>query len=141
MRSHRRRNWIGHCPSPTPRLRGIDAFVLPGLLPRDRQPCVYMLASQRNGTLYIGVTSDLIARIHQHREGSVECFSKRYATKLLVWFEAHETMEAAITREKQLKKWNRAWKLRLIEEANPEWRDLAEEHRFEPLSGLAVGRL
>ena len=100
----------------------------------EREPCVYILASARNGTLYIGVTSDLLTRIHQHRDGSFEGFSKRYDVKRLVWFEPHEEMEPAIIREKQLKKWNRAWKLRLIEETNPDWRDLAEDFGFEPLS-------
>lgn len=103
-------------------------------MPRDLQPCVYIMASQRNGTLYIGVTSDLLARIHQHREGTFGGFSKRYDAKLLVWFETHDTMETAIIREKRLKKWNRAWKLRLIEDGNPDWRDLAEKLGFGPLS-------
>ena len=102
-------------------------------MPREIQPCVYIMASQRNGTLYIGVTSDLLARLYQHREGMFEGFAKRYAVKRLVWFEQHATMDAAITREKQLKKWNRAWKLRLIEEGNPDWRDLAVEFGFEAL--------
>ena len=109
-------------------------------MPRDILPCVYILASKRNGTLYIGVTSDLIARLHQHREGSIEGFSKRYGTKTLVWFEPHGTMEAAITRERRLKKWNRAWKVRLIEEGNPEWRDLAEDLGFEALAGSPPAR-
>jgi len=88
------------------------------------QPCVYVLASGRNGTLYIGVTSDLPKRVWEHREGLVEGFSRQYDVKRLVYYELHETMEAAITREKQLKKWKRAWKLRLIEAENPEWKDL-----------------
>ena len=99
----------------------------------ERTPCVYILASQRNGTLYIGVTSDLIARIHQHRNEALGGFTRKYGVKRLVWFEVHEEMEPAIIREKQLKKWNRAWKLRLIEEANPGWRDLAEDFGYEPL--------
>ncbi len=90
-------------------------------------PAVYLLASQRNGTLYIGVTSNLIQRIWQHREGLAEGFTKKYGIKTLVWYEQHATMESAITREKALKKWNRAWKLRLIEETNPQWRDLWPE--------------
>lgn len=97
------------------------------------QPCVYILASGRNGTLYTGVTSDLIARIHQHREGTFEGFSKQHDVKRLVWFEQHATMEHAITREKPLKQWNRAWKVRLIEEGNPQWKDLAEGLGFGPL--------
>ncbi|MBX7483022.1 GIY-YIG nuclease family protein [Qipengyuania qiaonensis] len=99
----------------------------------ERIPCVYILASQRNGTLYIGVTSDLVARIQQHRSGAADGFTKKHGVKRLVWFEVHEEMEPAILREKRLKKWNRAWKLRLIEEANPQWRDLAEDFGFEPL--------
>jgi len=92
-----------------------------------KQPAVYMLASQRNGTLYIGVTSNLIGRIWQHREGVVEGFTETYAAKCLVWYEMHETMESAIVREKALKKWNRLWKLNLIEERNPCWIDLWPE--------------
>jgi len=90
-------------------------------------PCVYLLASQKNGTLYIGVTSDLVQRIWQHREGLAEGFTKKYNVKTLVWYEQHATMESAITREKALKKWNRAWKLDLIEKTNPQWRDLWSE--------------
>ena len=93
----------------------------------SKQPCVYILASKRNGTLYIGVTSDLPTRVWQHRRGEVEGFAKRYDVARLVYFELHETMDAAITREKHLKKWNRAWKLELIEDRNPEWNDLFEE--------------
>ncbi|WHZ19511.1 MAG: Excinuclease ABC, C subunit-like [Rhodanobacteraceae bacterium] len=89
-----------------------------------KQPAVYILANDRNGTLYIGVTSDLIQRIWQHRNGLVDGFSKRYGTHKLVYFEMHATMDAAILREKQMKKWNRQWKLRLIEESNPYWHDL-----------------
>lgn len=85
---------------------------------------VYIMASERNGTLYIGVTSDLIKRAHEHREGLIPGFTKNYHCKLLVWFEQHEQMHTALTREKQLKLFRRAWKLRLIEEANPRWRDL-----------------
>lgn len=99
----------------------------------ERTPCVYILASQRNGTLYIGVTSDLIARIHQHRNETLDGFSRKHGVKRLVWFEVHEEMEPAIIREKRLKKWNRAWKLRLIEEVNPAWRDLAKDFGFAPL--------
>lgn len=87
-------------------------------------PYVYLLASQRNGTLYIGVTANLIQRIWQHREGLAEGFTKKYHVKTLVWYEQHATMESAIAREKALKKWNRAWKLKLIEETNPQWLDL-----------------
>ena len=80
------------------------------------QPAVYILASQRNGTLYIGVTSNLIQRIYQHREHLAQGFTNQHHVTLLVWYELHSTMEHAITREKQLNKWNRQWKLRLIEE-------------------------
>jgi putative endonuclease len=99
----------------------------------DFSPTVYLLASQRNGTLYTGVTSNLLARIQQHRDGVVRGFTRKYGVKLLVWFEQHPTMESAITREKRIKKWNRAWKLELIEAGNPEWRDLAEDFGFAPL--------
>jgi len=85
---------------------------------------VYILASKRNGTLYIGVTSNLSKRVWENREGVVEGFTKEYGVKTLVWYEVHDNAESAITREKQLKKWNRIWKLSLIEEKNPEWRDL-----------------
>lgn len=88
---------------------------------------VYFLASQRNGTLYIGMTDDLVRRVWQHREGVLPGFTKDYDVKLLVWYEQHETRESALTRERQMKKWNRAWKLRTIEEKNPTWRDLWEE--------------
>ena len=91
------------------------------------QPAVYILSSQRNGTLYTGVTSDLIKRIWEHRSNVVEGFTKRYSVHLLVYFELHGDMVSAITREKQIKKWNRAWKIQLIESKNAEWRDLWEE--------------
>lgn len=88
---------------------------------------VYILASQRNGTLYVGVTNEPVARIWQHKNGKTESFTKDYGVKLLVYFERHDRMLEAIEREKQIKKWNRAWKLRLIEDANPYWRDLFDE--------------
>jgi len=90
----------------------------------DKQPAVYMLASCRNGTLYIGVTSNLLARIWQHREHLVDGFTSKHDVTSLVWYELHGTMDSAISREKQLKKWNRAWKIRLIEERNSYWNDL-----------------
>ncbi|MBU1666018.1 MAG: GIY-YIG nuclease family protein [Gammaproteobacteria bacterium] len=93
----------------------------------EKLPCVYMLASRRNGTLYIGVTSDLVKRMYEHKNDLAEGFTKRYGVHTLVWFERHETMENAITCEKQLKKWNRDWKRRLIEESNSAWRDLCED--------------
>jgi putative endonuclease len=88
---------------------------------------VYLLASKRNGTLYVGVTSHLVQRIWQHREEVMRGFTEKYGVKLLVWYEVHEDMLAAITREKQIKAWKRAWKIRLIEESNPTWRDLYDE--------------
>jgi putative endonuclease len=89
-----------------------------------KQPCVYILASQRNGTLYIGVTSDPVKRVWEHKRDLVEGFTKKYRVHTLVWYEVHGTMEAAIAREKQLKGWKRRWKLELVEKMNPEWRDL-----------------
>ena len=91
---------------------------------RNRQPCVYILASSRNGTLYTGVTSNLFARSWQHRNDVVEGFTRHHHVYQLVWYEIHDSMESAISREKAVKKWNRAWKLRLIERTNPYWRDL-----------------
>jgi len=93
----------------------------------EKLPCVYMLASRRNGTLYVGVTSDLIKRIWEHKHDSVEGFTLRYKVHTLVWYEAHESMMSAIAREKAIKEWQRAWKIRLIEKNNPEWRDLYRE--------------
>jgi putative endonuclease len=93
----------------------------------DKSFCVYILASARNGTLYVGVTSDLAKRVWQHKEGFVEGFTKDHAIRRLVWFEQHDSAEGAITREKQLKKWNRDWKIELIEDRNPYWNDLYEE--------------
>ena len=92
-----------------------------------KAPCVYILASKPFGTLYIGVTSNLVQRVWQHKESLVEGFTKRYEVRRLVWYEAHYTMESAIGREKALKKWSRAWKIRLIEEGNPTWEDLYDE--------------
>ena len=92
-----------------------------------KQPCVYILASKRNGTLYIGVTSDLIRRVWQHKNDVIGGFTKRYGVHTLVWYESHETMESAITYEKRLKNWPRARKLSLIEAGNPNWRDLYED--------------
>jgi putative endonuclease len=100
---------------------------------REFAPAVYLLASQRNGTLYCGVTSDLPARIFKHRSGLLKGFTHRYGVRMLVWFEQHAIMEQAILREKRVKKWNRRWKLDLIEASNPDWRDLAEDLGFEAL--------
>ena len=90
----------------------------------DKQSYVYILASHRYGTLYIGVTSDLIRRVWQHKEGFVEGFTKTHQVKQLVWYEVHDDILAAITREKQIKKWERNWKIKLIQTANPTWSDL-----------------
>ena len=100
---------------------------------RDFLPTVYLMASRRNGTLYVGVTSNLLQRIAQHRGGTFDGFTRDYSVERLVWFEQHATMEQAILREKRIKKWRRAWKLELIEAANPEWRDLAEDFGFAAL--------
>ena len=88
------------------------------------EPCVYILASKRNGTLYVGVTSDLPQRVWLHKNGAYDGFTKKYGVRNLVWHESHAAMDDAIRREKAIKKWNRAWKVALIEKANPEWRDL-----------------
>lgn len=92
-----------------------------------KQPCVYILASGPNGTLYVGVTSDLAARVWQHRSDLIDGFTKKYRVHDLVYFELHADMPAAIQREKQIKEWRRQWKLRLIEADNPRWRDLYPE--------------
>jgi len=107
-----------------------------------RQPTVYLLASRRNGTLYVGVTSSPLARLDQHRRGLVPGFTREYSVKILVWFEQHATMADAIVREKRIKKWNRKWKLQLIEADNPDWRDLAEDIGFAPLenAGFPLSR-
>ncbi len=94
---------------------------------RPRQPAVYLLASARNGTLYVGVTSDLRERITQHKQGSLPGFTAKYQVSVLVWYELHDRMDTAIAREKQLRNWRHAWKLQLIEQRNPTWRDLWPE--------------
>ena len=91
-----------------------------------KQPCVYIITNHRHGTLYIGVTSDLNHRMWQHRADEFEGFSKRYGLTVLVWYEMHDEMATAIVREKQIKKWNRGWKIELIEKMNPGWLDLYE---------------
>ena len=90
----------------------------------DKYPAVYILSNKRNGTLYIGVTSDLAKRVWEHKNDLVEGFSKRYRIHTLVWYELHESMESAILREKRIKEWKRTWKLQLIERNNPDWQDL-----------------
>jgi putative endonuclease len=91
------------------------------------QPCVYIMASRRRGTLYIGATTELARRAWEHREGVIAGFTKRYGVKMLVWFELHGSLESALVREKQLKEWRRLWKVQLIESTNPTWRDLFGE--------------
>ena len=92
-----------------------------------KSPCVYILASKRNGTLYTGVTSNLVHRVWQHKNNLVEGFTKRHDVHTLVWYESHDTMESAIMPERALKAWKRSWKLALIEETNEAWRDLYED--------------
>jgi putative endonuclease len=92
-----------------------------------KQPCVYLLASKRNGTLYVGVTSNLVQRVWQHKNDLAEGFTRRYRIHMLVWYEQCESMQAAIAREKAIKEWKRVWKIRLIEMTNPQWRDLYED--------------
>ena len=106
------------------RIRGFDErdYFFP--MRNHFQPAVYILASQRNGTLYIGVTSNLVQRVAHHKAHAVDGFTRAHKVTQLVYFELAETMDAAITREKQLKHWQRAWKISLIEEKNPDWRDL-----------------
>ena len=99
----------------------------------DKQPCVYILASQPYGTIYIGVTSNLLARLHQHRSGGIRGFTSRYGVFRLVRFEMFDDMTAAISREKQLKRWHRPWKINLIEQDNPRWDDLAIGFGFNPV--------
>jgi putative endonuclease len=93
----------------------------------DKSSYVYILASEPYGTLYIGVTSNLIKRVWEHREGVIDGFSKQYGVKQLAWFEIHSEILEAIKREKQIKKWNRDWKVNLIQQSNPDWRDLFDE--------------
>ena len=100
---------------------------------RERNPAVYIMANGFYGTIYTGVTSDLLGRVYQHRAGTFRGFTDTYACKRLVWFEVHGTMDSAIEREKRIKNWRRDWKLELIEDDNPSWRDLAEDFGFEPL--------
>ncbi len=97
-----------------------------GRIHQVKQYYVYIIASRKNGTLYIGVTNNFIRRAYEHREGLVDGFTKRYSVKILVFYEIHTDINVALLREKQLKKWNRAWKIQLIEEMNPDWSDLYE---------------
>jgi putative endonuclease len=100
---------------------------------RERNPCVYIMASGFNGTLYIGVTSNLIGRVMQHRDGTFEGFTKRYSVKRLVWFDTADTMDVVIAAEKRIKKWPRDFKKNLIERDNPKWDDLAIGLGLSPL--------
>ena len=93
----------------------------------NKQPVVYLLASKRNGTLYTGVTSNMAARVWQHKNNQVEGFTQKYHVHTLVYYEVHQNMTSAIIREKQIKKWKRQWKLELIEKSNPDWKDLYGE--------------
>ena len=104
----------------------------------DFQPTVYILANRRYGTIYVGVTSKLMQRIQQHREEAFEGFSSDKGTKMLVWYEQHGTMETAIKREKQIKKWNRQGKINMIETENADWRDLSVDLGFPPLPSLKL---
>jgi len=90
----------------------------------DKQPCVYLLTSKQNGTIFTGVTSNLIKRVWEHKNNQVEGFASKYGVHTLVWYEPHETMESAVQREKTIKNWKRIWKLHIIEEHNPHWQDL-----------------
>ncbi len=110
------------------------SFATPGIMHVERQPSIHIIASKRYGSLYIGVTSDLAKRLWQHREGMIDDFTKRYAVHHLVRFELFDTMEAAITREKQLKNWCRQWKINLIEGENPDWHDLAPATGLPPIA-------
>ncbi len=91
---------------------------------RQKQPAVYILTSRQNGTIYVGVTSNIVKRIWQHKNNQIKGFTEQYHVHRLVWYELHATMESAITREKQLKNWKRQWKIELIEKTNPHWKDL-----------------
>jgi len=90
----------------------------------NKQPSVYIMSNRANGTLYVGMTSNLVQRVYQHRQGQGDGFTRKYHVDILVWFELHPTMESARHREKVLKNWNRVWKIRIIEKLNPEWNDL-----------------
>ena len=104
---------------------------------REKSPCVYILAGRRNGTLYIGVTSDLAQRVSLHKQDLIVGFTKKYHVHRLVYYETHPTMDGAIRREKQFKEWRRLWKIRLIESMNAEWVDLFDESTGEVLDGPA----
>jgi putative endonuclease len=104
---------------------------------QEKTPCVYIVASKRNGTIYTGVTSDLHNRMAQHKQGLIEGFTKKYKVHMLVYYETHHLMMDAIAREHRIKEWRRQWKIRLIESMNPEWLDLFDESTGEILDGPA----
>ena len=104
---------------------------------QPKQPCIYIMASKRNGVLYVGVTARLFDRVAIHKQDLVEGFTKKYAVHRLVYYELHETLPEAFLRETRLKKWKRAWKVRLIESMNPEWIDLFDELMGSILDGPA----
>lgn len=106
-------------------------------MPFDKNPCVYILASKRNGVLNTGVSSDLWGRMAEHLQGIHDGFTRRYSVKMLVYHEFHDTMDAAIARETRIKNWRRAWKVRLIESMNPEWCDLYDATNYNILEGPA----
>ena len=103
---------------------------------RDHSYFVYLMASRRNGTLYCGVTNDLVRRVQEHREGRAESFTQKYGVSRLVWFEQHKDINEAILREKRIKKWNRDWKIALIDAENRDWRDLAVDLGLDPLASV-----
>ncbi|KQS01357.1 endonuclease [Sphingomonas sp. Leaf357] len=100
---------------------------------REREPCVYLMVNRRLGAIYVGATSNLIGRVIQHREGTFDGFTKRHGIKRLAWYEAGETMDAVIARERAMKNWLRDWKIELIEQDNPAWNDLAVGLGLNPL--------
>jgi putative endonuclease len=105
----------------------------------EKQPAVYIMASRYRGTLYVGVTSNLWSRVCDHKNGSTPGFTSKYGCKFLVWYEHHLSMDAAITREKQIKAWRRAWKIELIESVNPDWLDLHD--KIDPEGTLIVSKV
>jgi putative endonuclease len=126
---HRLFIFLGRHSCPGPNIAGAGFGRKPGFFKHGvslKNFYVYILCSKQNWTLYIGVTSNLVKRIYEHKNNLADGFTKKYDVHLLVWHEVHQTAESAITREKQIKAWKRAWKLRLIEESNPEWNDLYE---------------
>jgi putative endonuclease len=105
---------------------------------QEREPAVYIMANRKQGALYTGVTSSLIARVQQHRLGTYGGFSSQYGTHMLVWYERHDRMDTALLREKRIKEWKRAWKIALIEENNPDWFDLGRDLGLPPLASLNI---